>query len=68
MAENPIEVLITLPFNESQVTALKEISPRLNFTLRPGKRTEEISAEDWAKAEVLYTDRTLPLRAGMGSP
>jgi len=60
MAENPIEVLITLQFNESQLETLKEVSPRFNFTLRPGKRTEEISAEDWAKAEILYTDRTLP--------
>jgi phosphoglycerate dehydrogenase-like enzyme len=60
MAENPIEVLITLPFNENQINALKEVSQRLNITLRPGRRTDEISAEDWAKAEILYTDRTLP--------
>jgi len=60
MTENPIEVLITLPFNENQIEMLREISPRFNFTLRPGKRAEEISAEDWGKAEVLYTDRTLP--------
>jgi phosphoglycerate dehydrogenase-like enzyme len=63
MAENPIEVLITLPFNESQVAALKEVSSRLSFTLRPGKRADEISAEDWAKAEIVYTDRTIPLPA-----
>lgn len=60
MAENPIEVLITLPFNEDQIDALKEVSPRFNFTLCAGRRAEEISAEDWAKAEVLYTDRMLP--------
>ncbi len=60
MAENPIEVLVTLPFNESQLETLREVSPRFNFTLRQGKRAEEISAEDWARVEVLYTDRTLP--------
>lgn len=60
MTDNSIEVLITLPFKDSQLAALEKISPRIKITLRQGRRAEEISIEDWAKAEVLYTDRILP--------
>ncbi len=60
MNDTFIEVLITLAFNESQMAILEAVSPRLKFNLRPVRRPEEITAEEWNRAEVLYTDRMLP--------
>jgi len=60
MMPDPIEVLITLPFTEPLLTTLRDISPRLHFTLQPARRAEDIPAEVWARTEVLYTDRVLP--------
>jgi phosphoglycerate dehydrogenase-like enzyme len=57
---NFIEVLITIPFTEAQVNSLRNISPRLNITVQPGRKPEDISMEIWNRTEVLYTDRVLP--------
>ena len=57
---NPIEVLITVPFSDPLLTTLHEVSPRLHFTLQPAHKPEEISAEVWAKTEILYTAHLLP--------
>jgi phosphoglycerate dehydrogenase-like enzyme len=57
---NFIEVLITIPFTEAQVNSLRNISPRLNITVQPGRKPEDISMEIWSRTEVLYTDRVLP--------
>jgi phosphoglycerate dehydrogenase-like enzyme len=56
----PVEVLITLPFPENLVAQLKAVSPRLQITVRKGKKPDDIPAEIWAKAEVLYTGSLLP--------
>ncbi|HPH96637.1 MAG TPA: D-2-hydroxyacid dehydrogenase [Anaerolineaceae bacterium] len=60
MGQNTIEVLITLPFNETQVKRLSEISPRLHITVQATRRMEDISADLWRKVEILYTDRVIP--------
>ncbi len=60
MNDTPIEVLITLDFNQPQLAQLEDISPRLRLTQRLVRRLEEITAEEWVKTEVLYTDRLLP--------
>ncbi len=57
---DPIEVLITVPFNEPLLMTLREVSPRLHITSQAVRRAEEIPAEIWARTEVLYTDRVLP--------
>lgn len=57
---DPIEVLITMPFPENLVNRLSEVSPRLKFTVVKANKPEDISAETWARAEVLYTARVLP--------
>lgn len=57
---DPINILITLPVSEELQTALRGVSPRVRLVLRPGQRVEEIDAETWGKAEVLYTDRLTP--------
>lgn len=56
----PIEVLITLPFPERLVSQLQAISPRLQITTRKVRKAEEIPAEVWAKVEILYTNSVLP--------
>lgn len=57
---SPIEVLITIPFSEELVSQLQAVSPRLHLTLQKASKSEEISAEIWQRAEILYTDRVLP--------
>jgi phosphoglycerate dehydrogenase-like enzyme len=60
MNEPLIEVLVTLEFEETQMALLEAVSPRLRLTFRPVRRIEEITAEEWSRTEVLYTDRLLP--------
>lgn len=60
MTSNPVEVLITLPFEETLLNRLKSVSPRLRFTVHKARKPEDIPAEIWAKCEVLYTNTVLP--------
>lgn len=60
MTDTPIEVLITLPFDEEHLALLREISPRYNFTIQAARKADDISFETWTRTEVLYTDRVLP--------
>jgi len=63
MTDTPIEVLITVPFLANQMALLEEVSPRLKFNLHQARRADEIPADEWARAEILYTDRLLPVQA-----
>lgn len=63
MSETTIEVLMTLPYPPEQVERLKAVSSRLNITVIPAIKPEDIPAEVWARTEVLYTDRILPSAA-----
>jgi phosphoglycerate dehydrogenase-like enzyme len=56
----PVEVLMVIPFSESEVQALRDVSPRLRVTVLPVHEVREIPNEVWARTEVLYTDRVLP--------
>jgi phosphoglycerate dehydrogenase-like enzyme len=58
---SPIEVLVTVPFQEDEIQALREISPRLRITALPAREPNDIPRETWARTEVLYTDRVLPV-------
>lgn len=58
--DKPIEILITLPFEEKIVEPLRNISPRLHITVHKAKEAQEITDELWQKVEVLYTNRVLP--------
>ena len=57
---DPVEVLITLPFPEDLVARLRNVSPRLHFTVQKAEKPEDISAELWKRVEVLYTNNVLP--------
>ncbi len=56
----PIEVLVTVPFQETEIQELREVSPRLRVTALPAREPGDIPKETWARTEVLYTDRILP--------
>ncbi len=56
----PIEVLITMPFHESLLARLNEISPRLKITVQKASRPEDIPPDLWARIEILYTNRVIP--------
>lgn len=60
MVSNQIEVLITVPFKDEILGRLREVSPRLRVILERVNKPEEVSAETWQRAEVLYTDGVLP--------
>lgn len=62
MSASPkIEVLTTIPFIEMLLEQIRLVSPRIQLTVNPARRPEEIPAETWTKIEVLYTDTVLPL-------
>jgi phosphoglycerate dehydrogenase-like enzyme len=56
----PVETLITIPFEEPLVAKLQSISPRLKITVSRARKAEEITPEIWTTVEVLYTSRALP--------
>ncbi len=58
--DEPIEVLITLPFSDELIKSLTEVSPRLVVQRIVAKKPEEINEEVWKRVEVLYTNRVLP--------
>lgn len=55
-----IEVLITIPFSDELIAQLRTISPTLKIKHQVARKVEEINADTWNKAEILYTDRVLP--------
>jgi len=57
---NPIEVLITLPFPEDLVAQLRAVSPRLHLTVQKARQPDDISKEIWGRIEVLYTNDVIP--------
>lgn len=58
--DDPIHVLITLPFDERMVEKLNLVSPRIKISVIPTNKVEDIPAEQWQKTEVIYTNRVLP--------
>lgn len=57
---DPIKVLITLPFPEEIVSPLKEVSPRLEINIRKAKQPDDIPDRMWEKTDILYTNYVLP--------
>jgi len=58
--DEPIEVLITLPFPDELVKKISDVSPRLAVQKIVARKPEEVSDEVWKKVKVLYTNRILP--------
>jgi hypothetical protein len=55
-----VDVLITIPFADELLAQLNTISPRLRISTIKTRKVEEIPAEVWQRAEVLYTNVVLP--------
>jgi len=61
LADNePIDVLMTIAFDDTLMAWLRGVSPRLNIKMVKANKTEEIPSDIWATAEVLYTNRVVP--------
>ena len=58
--DNPIHILITLPFSEELISPLRKISPRLKIELARAKNAGEIADSIWERVEILYTNYVLP--------
>ncbi len=56
----PVVLLITLPLPEQLVNELRSLSPDLEIHVRKANQPEEIPADLWVRADVLYTSRVLP--------
>ena len=61
MSTTPIEVLLTLSLPEDALETIRQVSDRINLTVQPVRSADAITAEQWEKAEVLYTGSVLPL-------
>jgi phosphoglycerate dehydrogenase-like enzyme len=58
--DDPIEVLITLPFTAELMKKITDVSPRIVLQNIVARKSDEINDEVWKKVEVLYTNRALP--------
>lgn len=59
-AAEPIYVLVTVRFDDEQLDLFRDISERIEIMAYPANETREVPDEIWAKANVLYTVRTVP--------
>ncbi len=57
---DPVNILITLPFPESLVSRLKNISTKLDITVSKATKPEDIPGDLWERTEILYTNYVLP--------
>jgi phosphoglycerate dehydrogenase-like enzyme len=58
--DDPIQVLITLPFTDELMKKLTDVSPSIVLEKIVTRKTDDISDEIWKRVEVLYTNRVLP--------
>lgn len=56
----PLDILITLPLAENLAARIQAVSPRIQIHQVKAAKAEDIPADTWATAEVLYTARVLP--------
>lgn len=53
-------VLVTIPLEETLITRLRGVSPEFNIVVAPVSNVDDISAEQWEKTEILFTENILP--------
>jgi phosphoglycerate dehydrogenase-like enzyme len=58
--DDPIEVLITLPFSDELMKKITDVSPRIVLEKIVARNADEIDDAVWKKVDVLYTNRALP--------
>lgn len=59
MAEEPLNVLVAMPFPEPLIEKLRAVSPRIHLTVRPPDEDGNLG-DDLDQFEVLYTASALP--------
>ncbi len=59
--DEPIDVIVTLPFSDEQMKQISEVSPRLAVEKIVARKLEDVSDEAWERVEILYTNRILPI-------
>jgi phosphoglycerate dehydrogenase-like enzyme len=60
MMKNKINILVTFKLDEQSQSRIRECSDRIELTVLPVKSPEEIPAQQWAEAKVLFTQSVLP--------
>ena len=55
-----VDVLMTIPYPEELLEKLRNISARLHIHTVKASRVDEIPADLWVAAEILYTGRIIP--------
>ena len=60
MEKPPIEMLVTLPLEDTMLKKIQQLSPRLNISQFVTRKVEEIPADVLTQTEVLYTDLVIP--------
>jgi phosphoglycerate dehydrogenase-like enzyme len=58
--DEPIEVIITLAFNDELLRQISDVSARLVVEKVVARKVEDINDDTWKRVEVLYTNRILP--------
>jgi phosphoglycerate dehydrogenase-like enzyme len=58
--DDPIDILITLPFSDDLMKKIADVSPRIALEKVVARKPEEVNDEVWKRVEVLYTNRVLP--------
>jgi phosphoglycerate dehydrogenase-like enzyme len=61
LPHQPVEILMTLQLPDLLLERIRAINPRLSVRTIHATRAEDVPAEAWAIADVLYTARVLPL-------
>lgn len=56
----PINVLITVRFEDNQLDLFREVSDRVEILYHPAAEAREVPDEIWAKTDVLYTSGAIP--------
>jgi phosphoglycerate dehydrogenase-like enzyme len=58
--DEPINVLVTLPFSDELMKKISAVSPRLVVQRFVTHKVDEIENDAWKKVEILYTSRVIP--------
>ncbi len=58
--DDPIEIVITLPFSDELMKKITDVSSRIVLEKIIARKVEDVSDEIWKRVEVLYTNRVLP--------
>jgi phosphoglycerate dehydrogenase-like enzyme len=59
-SSDPINVLVTVPFEDDLLEALRAVSDRIELLVYPAREVTDVPDDVWAIADVLYTMSVVP--------